>query len=82
MAMAWGLGPYFPPSWPKFTKACRALDFDAAAEESEISTWRESRNIASRRLFGNAARVVKNPQVYDRSLFYYPTMLLDEIQVG
>jgi hypothetical protein len=81
MAMAWGLGPAFPPHWPNFSRACRKPDFDAAAHDSHISTWRLERNAASRRLFGNAARVVKNPDAYAPATLYYPTVLLDTITV-
>lgn len=49
--------------------------FDAAAVNSSIKTWRAERNEAGVRLFENAARVVKNPGVYDRAVFYYPDML-------
>ncbi len=82
MAMAWGLGPGFPPKWPKFTKACKAQDFDAAAANSSIRTWRKERNDDSVRLFENAARVVKNPGVYDGAVFYYPDMLFDVTAVS
>lgn len=82
MAMAWGLGPAFPPKWPKFSKACKAQDFDAAAANSNISTWRRERNEASVRLFENAARVVRNPGVYLRSVFYYPDMLFDVMEMS
>jgi hypothetical protein len=29
MSMAWALGPHFPRTWPKFSEAARAQDFDA-----------------------------------------------------
>jgi hypothetical protein len=60
MAMAWRLGKYFPPKFPKFTAACQARDFDAAANECNISSCAE-RNQASVRFFTNAACVVRNP---------------------
>ena len=81
MAMAWGLGKYFPAKWPKFTSACNKEDFDTAAGESSISTWRAERNASSVLFFSNAARVVKNPGAYDRTRVYYPTMLLDTVAV-
>lgn len=79
MAMAWGLGKDFPPHWPKFTAACKKEDFEMAAAQSQISNWRPERNARSLKLFSNAARVVKNPSVYDRAKVYFPVMLLDEI---
>jgi hypothetical protein len=81
MAMAWGLGMYFPPKFPKFSAACRNRDFDAAAQECTISTWRLERNQASVRFFTNAARVLSNPGSYDLTQTYYPEILVDTIQV-
>jgi hypothetical protein len=81
MAMAWGLGMYFPPKFPKFTAACQAQDFDAAAKECNISSWRPERNQASTRFLTNAACVVRNPSVYDPTQTYYPQVLVDTIQV-
>jgi hypothetical protein len=82
MAMAWGLGKYFPAKWPKFTDACKREDFDTAATESRISSWRAERNESSVLFFSNAARVVKNPSAYDRAQVYYPTMLFDALVVS
>jgi hypothetical protein len=82
MAMGWGLGIHFPPSFPKFTASCRKEDFDAAAGESKISTWREIRNQASVHLFQNAARVLGNPSVYDVTQTYHPRVLMDAITVN
>jgi hypothetical protein len=81
MAMAWGLGKYFPAKWPKFTAACKKEDFATAAKESRISTWRTERNDQSVLLFSNAERVVKNPNAYDRAQVYFPTMLFDTMVV-
>jgi hypothetical protein len=80
MAMAWGLGMYFPPQFPKFSQACRKRDFDTAAQESTISTWRLERNQASVCFFTNAARVLSNPGTYDLTLTYYPEILVDTSQ--
>jgi hypothetical protein len=80
MAMAWGLGKYFPPKFPNFSAECRNKDFDTAASQSSISSWRPERNQASKRCFGNAARVIANPDAYDVARTYYPVMLLDTIQ--
>jgi hypothetical protein len=81
MAMAWGLGPRFPVRWPKFFHACRSQDFDGAAAESRISTWRIERNNASLRLFGNAARVVRNPGFFEPTTLYFPRLLVDAVSV-
>ncbi|MEY4582961.1 MAG: hypothetical protein RL701_7664 [Pseudomonadota bacterium] len=81
MAMAWGLGKYFPAHWPKFCAACKKQDFDTVCAESNIWNWRAERNAASRKFFSNAARVVKNPKVYDREKVYYPVILLDEMAI-
>jgi len=80
-AMAWGLGAGFPARWPTFSAACRRKDFDAAAGDSRIKTWRAERNDASLRLFGNAARVLANPDFYEVTTLYYPRVLLDAITV-
>lgn len=37
MLMAWALGEHFPATWPKFSAACRRLDFAAAAAESHMN---------------------------------------------
>jgi hypothetical protein len=66
---------------PKFTSACQAQDFDAAAKECNISSWRAERNQASVRFFTNAACVVRNPSMYDPTQTYYPQVLVDTIQV-
>jgi GH24 family phage-related lysozyme (muramidase) len=81
MAMAWGLGAGFPARWPKFSAACKRKDFDAAAADSHISTWRKERNDASTRLFTNAARVLANPDHYTVTTFYYPRILLDAVTI-
>jgi hypothetical protein len=81
MAMAWGLGAGFPARWPRFSAACQRKDFDAAAADSKISTWRSERNDASLRLFTNAARVVANPDSYGVTNLYYPRVLLDAVTI-
>ncbi|MDB4987878.1 MAG: hypothetical protein JWN04_3056 [Myxococcaceae bacterium] len=81
MAMAWGLGMYFPPHWPRFSADCRNQDFDGAARKCRISTWRAERNERSERLFTNAARVVANPSAYARSQVHYPVTLLDTVEI-
>lgn len=81
MAMGWGLGAAFPRRWPRFSAACARQDFDAAAAESHISSWRKERNEASLRLFGNAARVLGNPDFYDTTTLYYPRILLDAVTI-
>lgn len=81
MAMAWRLSKYFPPKFAKFTAACQARDFDAAAKECNISSWRAERNQASVRFFTNAACVVRNPSTYAATQTYYPQIMVDTIQV-
>lgn len=80
-AMAWGLGAAFARNWPRFTAACNSLDFDAAAKESHVSSWRLERNQATLRLLSNAARVLNNPDHYVASKLYYPAVLGDAVVV-
>jgi GH24 family phage-related lysozyme (muramidase) len=82
MAMAWGLGAGFPPKWPKFSRACKAQDFAAAAADSHVKTWRKERNEASVHLFENAAHVLRNPEAYERATFYYPKALIETLAVS
>jgi hypothetical protein len=79
MSMAWNLGPAFHGTWPRFTKACIARDFDAAAQNCQIP--QSDRNQPHETLFRNAARVVANPKVYYPNHLYYPVALLDEVNV-
>ena len=81
LAMAWGLGPYFPKTWPRFKAACQKQDFDGAVKACRVSSWRPSRNRKSVHLFGNAARVHNNPSSYDPKNLYYPSVLLDTVVV-
>jgi hypothetical protein len=48
MLMAWALGERFPPKWPKFSAACRALDFTTAAAESHMSEEGQNPSFAHR----------------------------------
>lgn len=82
MAMAWGLGMYFPPKFPTFSAACKKQDFETASRECNISSWNATRNQASVRLFTNAARVVANPSTYSTTETYYPRVLLDMISIS
>jgi GH24 family phage-related lysozyme (muramidase) len=82
MAMGWGLGAGFPAKWPKFSAACKKRDFDAAAADCNISTWRAERNAASRRFFGNAAHVLESPALYSVSELYYPNALTDAVAIA
>jgi hypothetical protein len=75
MAMGWGLGPDFPPNFPRFTAACNARDFALAAAEANISTWNLQRNDRSRRLLSNAAIVNALPTKYRLELVYFPGAL-------
>jgi GH24 family phage-related lysozyme (muramidase) len=79
MSMAWALGPAFHKKWPKFHAACMKGNFDDAANNCTIRNSR--RNPAHGILFGNAACVVRNPGFYQASKLYYPTMVLDAIEV-
>jgi hypothetical protein len=83
LAMGWGLGtgPLGLGRFTKFNAACSKQDFDAAADESNISSWPADRNGASVRLFRNAARVVSNPKQYLVSALYYPNILVDTVMV-
>jgi GH24 family phage-related lysozyme (muramidase) len=79
MSMAWALGPAFHKKWPRFHAACMKGDFDDTARNCTIRNSR--RNTAHGILFGNAACVVRNPGFYQASKLYYPTMVLDPIEV-
>jgi GH24 family phage-related lysozyme (muramidase) len=61
-SMAWAMGAGFPAKWPRFSAACRALDFDIAARECQMNASLNpglvARNHDNQRLFQNAARVV------------------------
>lgn len=77
LSMAWAVGAAFQHTWPKFTAALRARDFDTAAvecfmpEEDHIGGLRP-RNKANRILFRNAARVGGD---MDPETLYYPADL-------
>jgi GH24 family phage-related lysozyme (muramidase) len=85
MSMAWALGAGFPATWPRFTAACRALDFASAAAECRMQEAGNPgvipRNNANEALFRNAAKVQKPENGYDPDTLYYPTQLLDVIVV-
>jgi GH24 family phage-related lysozyme (muramidase) len=85
LSMAWAMGPGFASRWPKFTAACRALDFDKAADECRMSEQGNPgvvpRNDADQKLFRNAARVVQPDNGYDADTLYYPTVLLDAVVI-
>ncbi len=64
-SMGWAMGAGFPTEWPNFTKAVRARDWAACAENCKI---REAgnpgvvpRNRADKALFEDAARDVAHP---------------------
>lgn len=75
MAMGWGLGPAFPPRFPKFTAACKARAFAKAAAESNIGTWHMPRNYRTRTLLTNAAVVDASPGKYRPEVVRYPAHL-------
>jgi hypothetical protein len=83
MAMAWGLGAGagISTKFPKFAAACKSMDFEKAARQSHISTWRPERNEASVRLLQNAACVLRNPAHYTVSTLYYPLVIGDAVAV-
>ncbi len=60
LSVAWACGPAF--RFPKLEEALRSRDFDAAKEHCTIredgNPGVHPRNVANRRLYGNAARVV------------------------
>jgi GH24 family phage-related lysozyme (muramidase) len=61
-SMAWAMGAGFTAKWPRFSAACRALDFDTAARECQMDARMNpglvARNHDNYRLFQNAARVI------------------------
>jgi hypothetical protein len=75
MAMGWGLGPAFPPRFPRFTAACRARDFAKAAAESNIKTWHVHRYDPTPTLHSNAAVVEASPGKYRSGIVHHPTKL-------
>jgi hypothetical protein len=85
LSMAWALGPAFPARWPKFTAACRALDFTSAAAECRMKEVGNPgvipRNNANQSLFQNASKVVNRENGYDPDRLYYPVQLLDVVVV-
>jgi GH24 family phage-related lysozyme (muramidase) len=71
-SMAWAMGAGFPAHWPRFTTACRALDFEAASRECRMKEQGNpgliARNNANQRLFLNAAKVVSQGLPADQLL--------------
>lgn len=85
LGMAWAMGPHFSPRWPRFSAACKKLDFDAAAANCRIRNASARRNHAHQLLFRNAAAVLAGEAdgFYDRTTLYYPRVLLKpEVIVG
>lgn len=77
LSMAWAMGSGFTATWPRFTAACRAKDWLAAAADCRM---REAgnpgivpRNRANQLLFGNAHEVAA--QSLDPSRLFYPEVL-------
>lgn len=85
LSMAWALGAAFPATWPRFSAACRALDFDGAAAECRMQETGNPgvvpRNNANQLLFRNAAKVGRPENGYDPDTLHYPTQLLDVVVV-
>jgi GH24 family phage-related lysozyme (muramidase) len=62
LSMSWAMGPGFSPKYPHFTEACRALDWDTAADQCRMNDdgnpGLRPRNEANVVLFRNAAASV------------------------
>lgn len=65
-SMSWAMGPAFSPQWPKFTAACRARDWSAAAADCRMREVSKTgvpnpgvvpRNNANQRCLNNAHAV-------------------------
>jgi GH24 family phage-related lysozyme (muramidase) len=80
MSMAWAMGPAFSDKWPKFTDACNAADWVAAAADCKMNDvgnpGLRPRNTANEILFRNAAQVVAQGLAPDT--LYYPRDLCTE----
>ncbi|QEG02617.1 hypothetical protein Mal15_67380 [Stieleria maiorica] len=80
LSMAWAMGPGFASAgkWPKFRKACGAMDFDAAAANCQMSTTGNpgliKRNTENQTLLRNAAAVLAGEAdgFYNRETLYWP----------
>lgn len=74
LSVAWAVGAGFAPKWPKFTAACRAGDWAAAAEHCKLKEAGNPgvipRNQANVLLLGNARQVAI--QKLDKSRLFYP----------
>jgi GH24 family phage-related lysozyme (muramidase) len=87
LSMAWAMGPGFAGGWPKFSAACEKMDFDAAAENCQMSEAGNPgvapRNRADKLLFQNAAAVIAGEAdgFYERPTLYYPQVLLKPITI-
>lgn len=81
LSMAWAMGPGGPAGFPRFSAACRKLDFAGAAASCMIDERGNPgvapRNRANRTLFHNAAvvRAGGAGPGYDPSELHYPTVL-------
>jgi GH24 family phage-related lysozyme (muramidase) len=79
LSMAWAMGSGFPAKWPRFTAACGAADWLAAAANCRMKETGNPgvvpRNDANQRLFRNAYEVVA--QILEPSRLYYPESLHD-----
>ncbi|WP_156971058.1 hypothetical protein [Beijerinckia mobilis] len=87
LSMAWAMGPGFTKGWPKFSRACAALDFDDAASNCRMSEIGNSgvipRNNANQKLFKNAAAVLAGAAdgFYSPALLYYPAIITKPIAI-
>jgi hypothetical protein len=55
LMMGWAMGPYFGKTYPSFSAACAAGEWELAAVECDIKDARPARNAAHRLCFTNAA---------------------------
>jgi GH24 family phage-related lysozyme (muramidase) len=74
MSMSWAMGPAFTGTWPKFTEACLAGDWNGAADNCKMNDvgnpGLKPRNAANDTLFRNAAQAVSQSLALDT--LYYP----------
>jgi hypothetical protein len=79
LSMAWAMGSGFTAKWPRFTTACRARDWLAAAADCRMKEEGNPgivpRNDANQLLLRNAHRV--DAQKLEPSRLFYPDVLHD-----
>jgi hypothetical protein len=71
LSIAWAAGPACYKTFPKFSAAADARDFDTCAKESALNgVWYQARNEASALCFTNAAVVER--QAWDPEKLWWP----------